>query len=89
MHTVLSNDKLLSLFFPEEIQLLISGGLNEIDIDDLRKHTIYHGYKDTDPYIREFWNILKNFTPEEKEKFLSFVSGSNRPPLLGFKYLNP
>jgi ubiquitin-protein ligase E3 C len=68
---------------------LISGGKNEIDIDDLRKHTIYHGFRDNDPYMQEFWNYLKTCSNEEKEKFLVFVTGTNRPPLLGFKYLNP
>jgi hypothetical protein len=30
----------LAIFFSDEIQLLISGGVeDEIDIDDLRKHT--------------------------------------------------
>ena len=69
--------------------MLISGGLNEIDMDDLRLHTVYHGYKDSDPYIESFWNILKEMSNEDKEKFVAFVTGSNRPPLLGFKYLNP
>jgi hypothetical protein len=79
----------LSYFYTEEIQILISGGFHEIDIDDLRRNVIYHGFKESDPYIKEFWNILKGLSNEEKEKFLSFVTGSNRPPLLGFKYLNP
>jgi len=43
MHEVIDPD-LLSMFFPDEIQLLISGGLNEIDISDLRKNASYNGY---------------------------------------------
>jgi len=43
---------------------LISGGTDEdIDIDDLRRNTIYHGYKDSDPYIQEFWSIVKSYSP--------------------------
>jgi hypothetical protein len=34
MHEVI-DPKLLSMFFPDEIQLLISGGLNDIDMKDL------------------------------------------------------
>ena len=46
----------LSIFFSDELQLLITGGIEtEIDVDDLRKNTIYHGYKDSDPYIEAFW----------------------------------
>lgn len=37
MHEVI-DPQLLSMFFPDEIQLLISGGLNEIDIRDLQKN---------------------------------------------------
>lgn len=61
----------LSIFFSDEIQLLISGGIDEdIDVDDLRRNTIYHGFSDSDPYIKEFWNIVKSYPKEEKEKFL-------------------
>ena len=35
----------LSYFYPDEIQLLISGGLNEISIPDLRANTKYNGWK--------------------------------------------
>merc|ERR1712070_1140531 len=51
--------QLTRMFFPEEIQLLISGGRNEIDIDDLRKHTTYNGYLPTESYINDFWAYLK------------------------------
>jgi HECT-domain (ubiquitin-transferase) len=65
LHTVINKDK-FSIFFSDEIQLLITGGIEEeINIDDLRKHTIYHGFRDTDPYIKEFWRIIKDeLTPE-------------------------
>jgi len=80
----------LSIFFSDEIQLLISGGVEaEIDVDDLRRNTVYHGYNDHDPYIQEFWRIVKALSPGEKEKFLQFATGCNRPPLLGFRYLTP
>lgn len=69
--------------------MLISGHKNEIDVEDLRRNTVYHGYRETDPYIIEFWNLMGSLPNEEKEKFLVFVTGTNRPPLLGFKYLQP
>jgi len=50
---------LLGMFFPEEVQLLISGGLNEIDVEDLKKHTIYNGYSASDWYIQDFWAYMK------------------------------
>ena len=35
----------MSMFFPNEIQLLISGGINDIDIDDLEKHAKLNRFK--------------------------------------------
>ena len=35
MHLVI-DPEILQMFFPDEIQLLISGGRNEIDVNDLR-----------------------------------------------------
>ena len=88
LHEVI-DPQLLSMFFPEEIQLLISGGKNEIDIKDLRENTQYNGYSKNDSYIKDFWAYLESLPNKQKEKFLMFVTGSDRPPLLGFKYMNP
>ena len=53
----------LSYFFPDEIQLLISGGLNSINMQDLQKHTLLNGWQPEDePYLRELWRILTAFT---------------------------
>ena len=42
----------LSYFFPDEIQLLISGGLNSINMEELQKNTKYNGWEEKDkPYI--------------------------------------
>ena len=34
----------LSYFFPDEVELLISGGINDIDIDDLRNNTVLNKF---------------------------------------------
>ena len=41
------------------------------------------------PYLDHFWAYLESLPNEIKEKFLQFTTGTNRPPLLGFKYLTP
>ena len=84
----------LSYFMPEEVELLISGGVSEIDIDDLQANTVYNHFdpdsNSTDrAYLDSFWAHLKSLPNDQKEKFLSFATGTNRPPLLGFKYINP
>ena len=59
MHEVI-DPKLLSMFFPDEIQLLIYGGLNDIDIKDLAKNVTYNGYSANDSYIKDFWAYLES-----------------------------
>lgn len=84
----------LSYFMPDEVELLISGGINEIDIDDLQANTVYNKYEpntkaEDRQYLDAFWAHLKSLPNEQKEKFLAFATGTNRPPLLGFRYISP
>ena len=74
---------MISIFDAQELELMISG-LPDIDIDDLRAHTDYHGYKATDPTILQFWNTIKGFSKEEIALFLQFVTGTSKVPLDGF-----
>ncbi|XLR30583.1 hypothetical protein HN51_050458, partial [Arachis hypogaea] len=71
----------IDMFNEHELQLLISGSLESLDVDDLRQHTNYAG-----GYHSE---ILKGFSLENRKKFLKFVTGCSRGPLLGFRYLEP
>ena len=70
--------------------MLISGGQQGLDIEDMRAHVQYAGgYHEDHPIIQEFWRALADFTPEEQGDFLRFCTSCPRPPLLGFKYLEP
>ncbi|KAI5396635.1 hypothetical protein KIW84_062732 [Lathyrus oleraceus] len=74
----------------QELTLLISGSLDSLDVDDLRQHTNYAGsYHSEHDVIEMFWEVLKGFSMENQEKFLKFVTGCSRGPLLGFRYLEP
>ena len=44
LKSVFTGDE-LSIFYPNEIQLLISGGVSEIDIDDLRANSKLNRFK--------------------------------------------
>ncbi|KAJ8528900.1 hypothetical protein K7X08_030640 [Anisodus acutangulus] len=80
----------IDMFNEHELQLLISGSLDGIDIDDLRAHTNYTGGYHKEHYVIDmFWEVVKNFSLENQRKFLKFVTGCSRGPLLGFKYLEP
>eukprot|EP00599_Poterioochromonas_sp_BG-1_P017458 CAMPEP_0173167414 /NCGR_PEP_ID=MMETSP1105-20130129/22646_1 /TAXON_ID=2985 /ORGANISM="Ochromonas sp., Strain BG-1" /LENGTH=3503 /DNA_ID=CAMNT_0014088945 /DNA_START=675 /DNA_END=11186 /DNA_ORIENTATION=+ len=78
--------ELISIFDANELELLISG-LPDIDVDDLRANTDYHGYQPNDPSIGHFWSIIKSLSQEDKAQFIQFVTGSSKVPLEGFKAL--
>ena len=98
------------------LQMLISGGLQGLDIADMRANVQYSGgYHNVSPpallfilatihshskipsqpesqdhpVIHAFWQALATFTPQEQADFLRFVTSCPRPPLLGFRYLEP
>lgn len=79
--------ELISIFDAQELELLISG-LPDIDLDDLRANTDYHGYKVTDQIICSFWKVLREMNKEERAAFLQFVTGTSKVPLDGFKALH-
>ncbi|XP_033475406.1 ubiquitin-protein ligase E3B [Epinephelus fuscoguttatus] len=85
------NPEWLHMFSTPEVQRLVSGDNAEIDLDDLKKHTVYYGgFHSSHRVIIWLWDILSSdFTAEERAMFLKFVTSCSRPPLLGFAYLKP
>uniref|UniRef100_A0AAV2MRF1 Ubiquitin-protein ligase E3B n=1 Tax=Knipowitschia caucasica TaxID=637954 RepID=A0AAV2MRF1_KNICA len=85
------NPEWLHMFSTPEVQRLISGDNAEIDLDDLKKHTVYYGgFHSSHRVIIWLWDILScDFNAEERAMFLKFVTSCSRPPLLGFAYLKP
>ncbi|XP_039218531.1 ubiquitin-protein ligase E3B isoform X2 [Crotalus tigris] len=81
----------IRVFSAPELQRLISGDNAEIDLEDLKKHTVYYGgFHGSHRVILWLWDILAHdFSPEERAMFLKFVTSCSRPPLLGFVYLKP
>lgn len=71
---------------------LNTGGTEEaIDIDDLRRNTVYSGWdaEENTPTIQHFWDVVRSFDKAERAKLVRFVTACERPPLLGFAQLNP
>lgn len=80
----------IHMFNNKEIQVLISGAEIPVDIEDLKIHTLYTGGFDPNHNtIRLFWKVVGNFTDIQLRQLLKFVTSCSRPPLLGFKELNP
>ncbi len=78
----------LSLFRPEEIELLIRGSDEPLDITSLQAVSVYDNWgvpnpAETEPVISWFWQSFRNANPKDQRKLLSFVTGSDRIPAMG------
>ena len=86
----LVNQEWIALFNDSELQELISGSAKGFDLEDMRKNMHYSGgYNESHPVIKMFWDTVSQFNVEEQASLLKFVTACSRPPLLGFKYLEP
>lgn len=76
---------IMSVFDPEELELLL-GGTPNISIDDWRANTTFSGlFNEKHPVIQWFWEILDKLTQDQLRKLLIFCTGMPRVPLDGFK----
>ncbi|KAJ1919240.1 E3 ubiquitin-protein ligase tom1 [Mycoemilia scoparia] len=79
--------ELIKIFNEKELELLISG-LPDIDVDDWRNNTEYHGgYTTSSAQIQWFWRAVRSFDQEERAKLLQFVTGTSKVPLGGLAKL--
>ncbi|KAM5438828.1 ubiquitin-protein ligase (E3) [Microsporum canis] len=85
----------LSMFNQGELQRLVGGDAVEIDVNDLRRNTVYSGVyvlgddQQDHPTIKLFWEVLEAMPNTDRQKVLKFVTSTPRAPLLGFSHLNP
>lgn len=75
------------LFRPEEVELLVCGSQN-LDFAALEETTEYDGgYLSDTPIVRWFWELVHEFSPDQKKKLLEFTTGSDRVPIGGLSKL--
>ncbi|GFP54122.1 probable E3 ubiquitin-protein ligase mug30 [Trichoderma asperellum] len=77
-----------SLFRPEEIELLIRGSDESLDIASLRAVAEYDNWEsktpdETEPVVGWFWDTFQQATPSDQRKLLTFITGSDRIPAMG------
>lgn len=83
-HTVCGG-RVLELFQPLELQAMVIGNEN-YDWAQLEKGCEYKGeYFSNHKTIRFFWEVFHDLPTEKKKKFLLFLTGSDRIPILGMK----
>lgn len=56
-------------------------GRPDIDINQLRKHTIYEGYRANDSTITMFWRVFDSISNAERSLFIRFAWGRSRLPV--------
>ena len=78
----------LSLFRPEEIELLIRGSDEPLDINSLQAVSTYENWGSatahgSEPVVQWFWQSFHNADLKDQRKLLTFVTGSDRIPAMG------
>ncbi|KAG5458055.1 MAG: putative ubiquitin-protein ligase [Olpidium bornovanus] len=71
-HEIVPGD-LVSIFDPEQLELMISG-MPDINVEDWKANTEYEGYTSSSPQIQWFWRAVRLFEQEEKAKVGHFTS---------------
>lgn len=83
----------LSLFLPEEIQLLLCGSNEKrFDVETLKSITQYSGWESKEEalasqFIHWFWQYVAELTFDQQKKLLLFITGSDRVPATGVQNL--
>ncbi|KAJ2000998.1 putative E3 ubiquitin-protein ligase [Coemansia thaxteri] len=71
----------LSLFKPEEIELMVHGSGDDWRSSDLMAITELSGFAPpADCLVVWFWEVLEEMTPADRRLFLAFVTGTDRMP---------
>lgn len=78
---------LLKIFDENELELLMCG-IQNIDVKDWKRNTLYKGdYYANHVIIQWFWRAVLSFSNEMRARLLQFVTGTSRVPMNGFKEL--
>lgn len=77
----------LHLFRPEEIELLVRGSSEGLDIPSLRAVAVYEHWPsanpEREPVVNWFWDFFARVSLGDQRKILSFITGSDRIPGMG------
>lgn len=76
----------LQPFDERELEILLCG-MQEYDIDDWQKNTVYRNCTKTSKQVVWFWQAVKSFDDEKRARLLQFVTGTCRLPVGGFAEL--
>ncbi|XP_072305655.1 itchy E3 ubiquitin protein ligase b isoform X1 [Eucyclogobius newberryi] len=73
----------LQYFDAKELEVMLCG-MQEIDLGDWQRNTIYRHYARSSKQIVWFWQFMKEMDNEKRMRLLQFVTGTCRLPVGGF-----
>lgn len=76
----------LHYFDEREFELMLCG-MQEIDVDDWERHTVYKTYVNSSQQVQWFWKFVRELDHEQRTRLLQFVTGTCRLPVGGFREL--
>ncbi|XP_072936483.1 E3 ubiquitin-protein ligase Su(dx) [Epargyreus clarus] len=76
----------LKYFDERELELMLCG-MQEVDVDDWARNTIYRHYTRTSKQVVWFWQFVRQMDNEKRARLLQFVTGTCRVPVGGFAEL--
>ncbi|KAK0048262.1 NEDD4-like E3 ubiquitin-protein ligase WWP1 [Biomphalaria pfeifferi] len=76
----------LQYFDERELELMLCG-MQEIDVDDWERNTIYRHYQRNSKQVVWFWKMVREIDNEKRTRLLQFVTGTCRLPVGGFAEL--
>merc|ERR1712224_894512 len=60
----------------------------EVDVEDWRRHTTYSGgYSNKSKMIGWWWQIVRSYSNEQRQRLLQYVTGTCNVPSCGFQGL--
>ena len=71
--------ELFALFTSRELETVLCG-VEEVDVEVLRRAAVYESVSPNDPHITFFWEALERMDSEERASFVNFCSGRSRLP---------
>ncbi|KAF1336405.1 Hect e3 ubiquitin, partial [Globisporangium splendens] len=78
---------IIMLFDPEELDYVLCGDPQEIDVNDWKRHTVVSANLQHHSVLTWFWVIVREMPNEYRRRLLHFATGSSRVPLGGFAAL--
>lgn len=76
----------LKYFDERELELMLCG-MQEIDVEDWQRNTIYRHYTRNSKQVLWFWQFVTRTDSEKRARLLQFVTGTCRVPVGGFAEL--